>query len=485
MTDLYLNSTLEIEPFNATAANTSVLDTTDVPNAISQAAQGVLDIYNKIEFKRSLLPSFVYLIILILIGIPGNLLVVYVYLTKLLKKRMNSITNNRNRNRCHYNAKESRGTTTDIFIISLAFFDLISCFVAMPIELHLLRNFYSFDHSLLCKLSRSVSMFCTTSTSFVLLGISASRFFGIRCKNPNLTVTTKKAKLIVTCSVIAAFVLSLPIFVVFGTYTFPLKGNISGSTCMIENHFLKTKIPLVFIIMLSVSHLIFDAIFIIIYGLISCQVVWHKRSLSTIVTRYDGTRKQLKSDDGARKHSKPDISLPRSANTEDNDEVFSFELEDIAKSHCERKNNVHTDSQGSDQSATYEKNKQQTVRKKPRFSKKKRLLSNQSPVTQGLRREASVHGKTYHASRTTLMLFIVTLAFMITFAPYCIVANIRQFASEDYYVKLSNIQKAVFNLFLRSYFLSSSINPIIYSFLNQAFQRRCKALLYNFKNRFP
>ncbi|CAC5379370.1 unnamed protein product [Mytilus coruscus] len=97
--------------------------------------------------------------------------------------------------------------------------------------------------------------------------------------------------------------------------------------------------------------------------------------------------------------------------------------------------------------------------------------------------ETNVHGRTYKASRTTFMLFIVTLAFMVTFAPYCIVALLRNLEGVGYYSKLTDIQKTVYQLFLRSYFLSSAINPIIYSFLNQSFKSRSKTILKKIFNK--
>ena len=125
-----------------------------------------------------------------------------------------------------------------------------------------------------------------------------------------------------------------------------------------------------------------------------------------------------------------------------------------------------------------------TTYKKNIDSKKTRKLRSHSTFsssrsTKSMRSVSSdtcIHGRIYNPGRTTFMLFIVTLGFMLTFAPYCVIALIRTL-NPSHYNTMNSVQKAVYQLFLRSYFLSSAINPIIYSFLNLTFRSRCKAIV--------
>jgi hypothetical protein len=72
------------------------------------------------------------------------------------------------------------------------------------------------------------------------------------------------------------------------------------------------------------------------------------------------------------------------------------------------------------------------------------------------------------------MLFIVTMAYVISFMPYCVIVLVRHVSHATFYETQSNTEKAIYQLFLRSYALNSAINPIIYSLMNPSFRKKCK-----------
>ncbi|OWF38832.1 cardioacceleratory peptide receptor-like [Mizuhopecten yessoensis] len=74
-----------------------------------------------------------------------------------------------------------------------------------------------------------------------------------------------------------------------------------------------------------------------------------------------------------------------------------------------------------------------------------------------------------NVSRTNTMLFLVTLVFILSFVPYLILAYIRTFQSETH--NTSSLHKAIQQLFLRSYFLNSAVNPIVYCFVCKHFRQ--------------
>ncbi|XP_052086007.1 probable G-protein coupled receptor No9 [Mytilus californianus] len=443
-----------------------------IRNATENASFLTLDVYNDLVFQNNLLLSFIYILLLMIIGISGNLLVCYIYI--FYQKKSQSTTRSfQGRN------KSSKLKTTDIFIISLACFDLISCLIAMPMELTLLRNFLTFDHPLLCKLSRAVSMFCTISTSFVLLAIAVSRFVGIRLRSINIKITTFHAKIIVIVSVLFAVALSSPVLVLYGTYTFPLTVGVSASTCLITNEYAETDYPFITIVCLSAFHLFFDILFITFYGLISGKVVRNKRTFSTIIRNNSSNRSQ-----GQSIESKTNSLVLSNEGNQNENVSLTNTASDKTKCDDVFLNHIGEDSNENGQQCPA-LNKRMI--KPIKINKRKKSSSTSTGFSRrsckSLRKgssysnETNVHGRTYKASRTTFMLFIVTLAFMVTFAPYCIVALLRNLEGVGYYSKLTDIQKTVYQLFLRSYFLSSAINPIIYSFLNQSFKSRSKTIL--------
>ena len=55
--------------------------------------------------------------------------------------------------------------------------------------------------------------------------------------------------------------------------------------------------------------------------------------------------------------------------------------------------------------------------------------------------------------------------------------------NKDYYNNLTSIGKAVYNLFLRFYMLSSSLNPVIYCFMSIQFRQQCKDFFKQIKCR--
>ncbi|XP_063407008.1 cholecystokinin receptor type A-like [Mytilus trossulus] len=435
-----------------------------------------LDTYNNLVFQNNLLLSFIYILLLMIIGISGNLLVCYIYL--FYQKRCQRTTRSfRGRN------KSSKLKTTDIFIISLACFDLISCLLAMPMELFLLRNFLTFDYPWLCKISRFISMFCTISTSFVLLAIAVSRFVGIRLRSLNITITTLHAKIIVVVSVLIALALSSPVLVLYGTYTLPLTAGVTASTCLIVNEYAETNYPFVTIVCLTVIHLLFDILFITFYGLISGKVVSNKRTFSTIIRNNSSNRSQEQSIESKtivlsnEGNQNENVSLTNTASDKTKyDDVFLDHIAEDGNEYGQQSPALNKRIIKPIKIAGRKKSSSTSTAYSRRSCKSLRLGSS-------FANETNVHGRTYKASRTTFMLFIVTLAFMVTFAPYCIVALLRNLEGVGYYSKLTDIQKTVYQLFLRSYFLSSAINPIIYSFLNQSFKSRSKIILKNIFNK--
>lgn len=90
--------------------------------------------------------------------------------------------------------------------------------------------------------------------------------------------------------------------------------------------------------------------------------------------------------------------------------------------------------------------------------------------------EQYAHGRNFVASRTAKMLFAVTLLFLLTFLPYCVIVIIR-IRNPNFYEQQTDLQKTFYNLFLRSYMLSSALNPLIYNFYNKRFRTECKNLL--------
>lgn len=83
-------------------------------------------------------------------------------------------------------------------------------------------------------------------------------------------------------------------------------------------------------------------------------------------------------------------------------------------------------------------------------------------------RQDSTSSAQYNATRTNTMLFLVTLVFIVSFVPYLILAFLRTFQINA--PTPTALERALQHLFLRSYFLNSAINPILYCFVSKPFR---------------
>lgn len=93
--------------------------------------QDYLDLLGKLNDKelRYVLPSIVWLLLVSLLGIPGNIFTICFYKTGFLK------------------------STYKLFIVTVASVDLLSCSVAIPLEIFILFSGYAQDdrHEFVCK----------------------------------------------------------------------------------------------------------------------------------------------------------------------------------------------------------------------------------------------------------------------------------------------------------------------------------------------
>ena len=101
----------------------------------------------------------------------------------------------------------------------------------------------------------------------------------------------------------------------------------------------------------------------------------------------------------------------------------------------------------------------------PRLGNKSRKMSTVSNLSRGVG-----EGRKQLAKKTTSLMFIVTVVFILSFVPFLVVVllrhNIRNFVSQ-----LSHSGRVAYRIFLRSYFLNAAVNPLIYSVYDPNFRK--------------
>ena len=75
-------------------------------------------------------------------------------------------------------------------------------------------------------------------------------------------------------------------------------------------------------------------------------------------------------------------------------------------------------------------------------------------------------------NRATVVAFLVTFVFIVSFLPHLSLIVSRTLV-KDFDLNLEGAGLCAYNIFIRSYFVNSVANPIIYGFMNTEFRKEC------------
>lgn len=389
----------------------------------------ILDAVNEKQFLI-LIPSFIYLLLLMLLGVPGNFMVILIYFFKMAR------------------------TASRTFIISLAVCDFINCAFGMPVELGLLANYYRFDIPLLCKVSRFSNFLMNNISSIVLLGIAVDRFRRVcRPLRPNMTV--RHSVMICIVAVVISVIIAAPALLLYGTRTFHRPGPTNDTiivlkACYINDASWQTTYPIVYNLFLFISVIIIILALTVMYALVG-RVVCRREKFSeeTVVFRTSFHQNQDINDDVNRRNGRSlsmTVRLWRSI-SEHSPKLCRREGRSTPE-HVIKTNNLPD---------ILEPN-----------AIRARTVSESSVRRHG--------GKRVRAGRTTMILFLVTLLYILTFVPYLTIVTMR-YIKPNMVAHMTSVELSVFNLMLRSYVTNSAFNPLIYCFLNREFRLKVKRFL--------
>ena len=408
------------------AGNLSSMNTTIAPIYVTSGP--VFDAINK-EAKSIKIWSFVLTIIYSVVGTIGNSMVIYIYGFKWQKNK------------------------TRIFILCLGALDFVNCTFNMPVEIAIAWSPLNFDQHLICKLSRGCTYVINNTGSLVFVAVAIDRYLLVYKPLRSRRLTPKFAKIMCLAAFLISTSVSWPAFVFYGSRTITVKYknyNIVGKTCLISDNFdLTMPIILIFTTFLF-------ALLIIIFLILTCLyiIIGRKIYLATctdlkmadsaedpsafsrsILSAITGSTKthHLKVDETKIKPPRPESSV-------------SFEI------------SITEDTELCKTSV-----RKETVKDKPK--QKSRMSRRYSSVNSGATR------------RNTIMMRMVTIAFMLSFTPFLILLIIR-YTDPSF---SSNIKtkagKIFYDICLRSYLINSVVNPWIYGFMNRQFRKMVKDVL--------
>ena len=438
-----------------------------------------------------LLPSVVYTSLLMLIGTPGNGIVLYIYFFKWRK------------------------STSRMFILFLTALDFVNCVTTLPIEIYIMRYSLMLDIPLLCKISRFATYTMNSASAAILVAIAVDRFKRI-CKPHDNQLSARKSKFICIGCILIALTLTWPALLFYGTRYINL-GIAVGKSCLLQNNFDTTSYPYIyFTIMMGCTVVIFT-ILSILYYLVGLQIYRHRmlrrkrRGATRVLVEKSSTKsnsanllKGTDSDDlklaanmngSATKHdtqveSTRDVNTNTSVNGPTAQTLPVHIYQELTSTFV--KPFTETDNRDSEIQTVTDVNKdfgneikkdlveikadtgpvsletEEKTDKRPKRNNlfKRNTLLQSSSIKQNGTGCISLN---IRIGRSTLMLFLITLAYIISFLPYYTLAIIRQ-ANVRFVMNLSDVGYMTYHVFLRSYQLSSAINPIIYSFCNAQFR---------------
>lgn len=162
------------------------------------------------EMAHLMIPAIVYISVLMVFGLLGNLMV------------------------CYYYGLKSKRTTSTFFIVVLAIYDIIVCAICMPTEIADIELYYTFENNIACKLLRFVNYVAGTGSILSLIAIAADRFKKL-CKPTEPQMSMKTTKIISSVIFGVGLLLSWPSLVTYGSIKVPIPNDIDsrlmGSDC--------------------------------------------------------------------------------------------------------------------------------------------------------------------------------------------------------------------------------------------------------------
>lgn len=472
------------------AGDLVVMDTNLSNTSITPDLRSELERLNN-EQLLYLLPSVIYTSLLMLIGTPGNGIVLYVYFFRWRK------------------------STSRMFILFLTALDFLNCVTTLPIEIFIMRNSLMLDKPVLCKISRFATYTMNSASAAILVAIAIDRFKRI-CKPHGNQLTARKSKYICIGCIIFALTLTWPALVFYGTRYINL-GYVVGTSCLLENKFDTSTYPYIYFVIMMGSTVIIFTILSVLYYFVGLQIYRHRvsqrrrRERVRVLVEKSSTKsnsanllKGTDSDDlkmaanmngTTRKCDQLDIKdgKTNTSNFEQSTENISSHIEQeltstyvkgyIVKNSEENESQIMQETKivGNDatKSDTEDRKTDATEPLKPleieekaeKRQKRNKLFKRNALLQSSSLRQNGTGCLFLHIriGKSTLMLFLITLAYILSFLPYYTLAIIRQ-SNISFVVDLSDAGYMTYHVFLRSYQLSSAINPIIYSFCNAQFR---------------
>ncbi|KAK3578936.1 hypothetical protein CHS0354_035568 [Potamilus streckersoni] len=422
-----------------------------------------------------LLPVIVFYIIIMAIGIVGNIfvLIIYTYRFKRISARF--------------------------YILSLAVLDLCVCCIGIPYHLLDLLHPYTYFYSDACKALTFLITFFTYGSIYVLLVVGVDRFLKI-CRPLKKQVSDFGPRKACLFAVVLGLFSACPQAVIYGHSSAVPSGyaNITGVECFVDDSYKDTDYPLIYIgftFFIAISTII---TLIILYAFICYQIYIHDKYqgdiLRTIVRSRKGTCVETNNHTNmteAGSFSEDEIQhIPLKTfdlNTQNEEQMENINLE--RELTPERNSNSSKSSNGTNQSSrtSYVDPMRSRSRSKsplegtPTMNRSSNMkvisLMRSIKSVKGLPEAAAASQKKQKTTRKiTLMMFSITIMFIVSYIPY-IAMSVADILVDDLWEGIGPTRLVIYDICLRSYVINNMVNPIIYGFWDDRFRLECIRLI--------
>lgn len=467
---------------NTTERTTSVAQNLLVLNlTLSQNQREILERVND-ERAHLLAPVIAFLSLLMVLGIVGNLLVLYVY---------------------EFRFKRS---SSRAFILCLAMLDFVACVIGMPYHIYDMYHTYIYYDEASCKGLSYVLGVTVTASSIILTIIAIDRYQKI-CKPFGKQISDLGTKKACVASVIVAIVLSIPHIVMYGNASIEVEGaNFTGVECYIKDEYVESSASYIYFGILFFLFMSTTTTLIVLYSLVGCKI---RRRATNIGSDNVSTRKErsvAKTRSFSICGTDPETSNEILSETDDSLSTIKVKTISYKKGNAENmseckleyenaatpifKGVKHEDRDSSASGNSHAKSPNSPMIRNPARGEgqKKKFLDIYRRQTMSISDEDSEEGRgqsqrSFRSSlsgkslskrqkrtvRITGMLFMITLIYIISYLPH-LVLLILEFMDPAGFENLSPLAFTGYNFLLRSYFINNMANPIVYGFLDPKFK---------------
>ena len=392
------------------------------------------------EQRKLQIPSMVCTSLLMIIGVTGNLSVLFIFFFKFKPSN----------HRC--------------FMLTLGIFDTVMCTAGMPFLIVDMVYPFMFTNILACKMLRFMNYYISLVSINVLFLIALERFRKI-CQplKPQLPVSLAK-KFILIIVIVIGPVLSIPAFKMYGRNTVDTGVNhIKGVQCFTDDSVKYTLFPAVYNLILLFVCCGYAT------GMGICYIQIIRKRLKTIKSRQK-TSKNVLLETLPSSTNNSDVTINATSGlTEVNGNHVTFTLGDTTPPTTDT--STQTNSTDANKQDLNESNKHLRMHRKKIDAKT--LFIKRCETTSA--KMCNWHER--RTNRITKILLLITMIFALSVTPHLLLM-VTIFLNANFLNSMGPVTASLYQIAIRSFCINAVANPIIYGCIDKKFRSEFSKIFF-------